>query len=201
MGYLLNGLINKKPKLKAARLDQYGQSGHNILYVAGLSGSGKSTYSKELAKKLKAEVVELDSYYGAKPNDSQSDFHRYLSKNQVNTKRLVANKKLNYNESDKIYGLLKEYAKDRRVIAEGVQLFDGTMAEKNKLRSDLSQEPILSLQVSRRKALRRAKERDQANWANVNLKEKKKEWRTQNNNKKEFERAMGLKRKHQDPFK
>lgn len=201
MGYLLNGLINKKPKLKAARLDQYGQPGHNILYVTGLSGSGKSTYSKELAKKLKAEVVELDSYYGAKPNDSQSDFHRYLSKNQVNTKRLVANKKLNYNESDKIYGLLKEYAKDRRVIAEGVQLFDGTMAEKNKLRSDLSQEPILSLQVSRRKALRRAKERDQANWANVNLKEKKKEWRTQNNNKKEFERAMGLKRKHQDPFK
>lgn len=201
MGYLLNGLINKKPKLKAARLDQYGQPGHNILYVTGLSGSGKSTYSKELAKKLKAEVVELDSYYGAKPNDSQSDFHRYLSKNQVNTKRLVANKKLNYNESDKIYGLLKEYAKDRRVIAEGVQLFDGTMAEKNKLRSDLSQEPILSLQVSRRKALRRAKERDQANWANVNLKEKKKEWRTQNNNKKEFEWAMGLKRKHQDPFK
>ena len=49
MGDLLDDLMDQKLKLKAARLDQFGQPGHNILYVTGLSGSGKSTYAKELA--------------------------------------------------------------------------------------------------------------------------------------------------------
>ena len=195
MGDLLDGLMDEKLKLKAARLDQFGQPGHNILYITGLSGSGKSTYAKELAKKLKAEVVELDSYYATKPFNSKSGFHRYLKKNQIDTKRLLVDNKLNYDESDKIYSLLKEYAKKKRVIAEGVQLFDGTIAEQSKLRSELLQEPILSLQSAQREAMRRARERDKANWVGVNLKEKRQEWRTQNNNKKDFERAVGLKNK------
>ena len=195
MGNLLDDLMDQKLKLKAARLDQFGQPGHNILYVTGLSGSGKSTYAKELAKKLKAEVVELDSYYATKPFNSKSGFHRYLKKNQVDTKRLLVDNKLNYDESDKIYGLLKEYAKKKRVIAEGVQLFDGTMAEQSKLRNDLMQEPIVSLQASQREAMRRARERDKANWVGVKIGEKRKEWQTQHRNQREFEKAMGLKNK------
>ena len=37
------------------------QPGSNILYVLGLSGSGKSTISNSLKEKYKAEVIELDA--------------------------------------------------------------------------------------------------------------------------------------------
>lgn len=195
MGDLLDGLMDEKLKLKAARLDQFGQPGHNILYVTGLSGSGKSTLANSLAKKLKAEAIELDSFYATKPSNGKSGFHRYLKKNQIDPQRLLVNNKLNYDESDKIYDLLKEYAKKKRVIAEGVQLLDGTMAEQSKLRSDLIQEPIVSLQSTQREAMRRARDRDKANWVGVKADEKRKEWQTQYRNQREFEKAMGLKNK------
>ena len=35
---------------------------HNILWVTGISGSGKSTISKDLAKKYNAEYIELDMF-------------------------------------------------------------------------------------------------------------------------------------------
>ena len=198
MSDLLNELSRKdlwsgnKVKLKSARLDQFNQPNHNILYVTGLSGSGKSTLSRQLAKQLKAEVVELDSYYGMKPSNGKSRFHRFLKKNNVDAKHLLINNKLNYNESDKIYGLLKEYAKDRRIIAEGVQLLDNTMGEPSKIREDLLSEPVLSLQISQREAHRRAMERDKTELDEAELKRKKSEWRSQNQAKKEFDAALGL---------
>lgn len=37
-------------------------SDHNILFITGLSGSGKSTYAKQLAKEENATIIELDIF-------------------------------------------------------------------------------------------------------------------------------------------
>ena len=202
-GLVAGGAKSKAPKfpkgwddnvdLKVARLDQFGQPGHNILYITGLSGSGKSTLSKKLAKSLKAELIELDSYYGTKSHHGRSGFQSYLKKNNFDTKRLLVNKQLNYKESDKIYNLLKEYSKNRRVIAEGVQILDGTMAPTDRIRKDLQSEPIISLQVSQKESMNRAIRRDKAKWEGVNIEAKRKEWQIQNRNKKDFEIIVGVK--------
>lgn len=145
-------------KIKSGRLKTFGSEGHNILYVTGISGSGKSTLSLNLAKKLNAEPIHLDWYYDNR-SDVDTPFKRFLKSNGVDMNNIYTkDDKLNYQESDKIFPLLKEYSKDRRLIVEGVQLMDNTMSEN--MRKAISTEPIISVQTSSRVAFNRAYKRD-----------------------------------------
>lgn len=86
-------------KAKQSNVDRWGKDkDHNILYVTGKSGSGKSTIAKMFAQKEKAEIISLDSYFEPEydeetgklvPNKEQEtagqgenkEFNEYLKKN------------------------------------------------------------------------------------------------------------------------
>ena len=144
-------------KVRSGRLDTFGKDGHNILYVTGVSGSGKSTLAVNLAKKLDAEPVHLDWIYDGRSRE-KTPFSKFLENHGVNLQMVHKNGKLNYRESDKIFPLLKQYSKDRKLIVEGVQLLDDTMAVG--ISKELQREPVLSIRSNARVAFNRARDRD-----------------------------------------
>ena len=148
-----------KTRIRTGRLDIFGKNGHNILYVAGISGSGKSTLALRLANKLDAEPIHLDWYYDGR-SKAQTPFSKFLKDNGVDLKKVYNGNKLNYDESDKIFPLLQTYSKNRKLIVEGVQLLDDTMAID--LKKTLINEPIISVQTNAKISFNRAAERDQA---------------------------------------
>lgn len=158
-------------KVKSGRLDSFGSDGHNILYITGISGSGKSTLALKLADKLNAEPIHLDWYYDGRATQS-TPFSKFLESNGVNLKNVYKDGKLNYEESDKIFPLMKKYSEDHKLIAEGVQLLDETMS--STMRSELSHEPVISVQTSAKVAFNRAAERDQVAMDYVNFQKAKK---------------------------
>lgn len=162
--------VSSSVNIKSGRLNIFGTSDHNILYLTGISGSGKSTLALNLAKKLDAEPINLDWYYGLR--SYKTPFKKFLQDNGVDFKNLHKNNKLNYSESDKIFPLLKEYSKDHRLIVEGVQLLDNTMQEN--MREILLKEPIISIQTSARVSFNRASNRDGAATIFVNSKKARK---------------------------
>ena len=163
--------ISSGVKIKSGRLNIFGSPGHNILYVTGISGSGKSTLALNLAKKLDAEPIHLDEYYDGRSTPN-TPFRKYLKENGVDLNNVYKNNKLNYSESDKIFPLLKEYSKNRRLIVEGVQLLDQTMSlDMTKI---LTTEPVISVQTSARVAFNRTRERDGSSDDFVNWKKAEK---------------------------
>jgi len=130
-------------RVRTGRLNTFGKNGHNILYVAGISGSGKSTLSLNLANKLNAEVIHLDQYYDGRSKNN-TPFLKFLKDNGVDPSKVYKDNKLNFEESDKIFPLIKKYSKDRKLIVEGVQLLDETMSMDT--RKILSNEPVISVQ-------------------------------------------------------
>ena len=144
------------PDVKTGNLNLFGSNGHNALFVAGLSGSGKSTFAIDLAPKIKAEIIHLDTYFEEKVPGNNSEFNSFLKKNGVLKENMFSNGRLNYSESDKILPLIKAYPK--RVIVEGVQLLDQTMS--TEIRSFLKNEPVISLQTPKRVSINRAMKRE-----------------------------------------
>jgi len=151
---------NKQTKTRArgGRIDKFGKDGHNILYVVGISGSGKSTLTLNLAKKLDAEPIHLDHYYDGRSKPT-GQFPKFLKDNGVDLQKVYVKGKLNYDESDKIFPLLKKYSKDHKLIVEGVQLLDDTIAVG--LSDTLKNEPVISININPKVAFNRAMERDQ----------------------------------------
>ena len=142
--------------VKTGNLNLFGKPGHNALFVTGLSGSGKSTFALELAPKIKAEVIHLDSYFENKGDGNNKDFNSFLKTNGITKKNMFVNGKLNYSESDKLLPLIKKYP--NRVIVEGVQIMDQTMSTET--RKFLKNEPIISLQTPKRVSINRLMNRD-----------------------------------------
>ncbi len=50
-------------RVKSGNLNKFGTKNHNALFVTGISGSGKSTFSQKLASRTDSEVIHLDSYF------------------------------------------------------------------------------------------------------------------------------------------
>lgn len=144
-------------KVRSGRLNTFGTKGHNILYVAGISGSGKSTLALNLADKLNAEPIHLDWLYDGR-SKKQTQFSKFLKDKGVDLKEVYKGGKLNYEESDKIFPLLKEYSKNHRLIVEGVQLLDETMSMD--MKTTLMNEPVISMQTSAKISFNRVTERD-----------------------------------------
>ena len=67
-------------------IDKWGKSEDtNILFITGLSGSGKSTKAVQIAKENGAEIIHLDPYYETDIQDAgkiyNKNFNKYLDKN------------------------------------------------------------------------------------------------------------------------
>ena len=124
-------------------LDKWGtDKDHNILYISGKSGSGKSTAALAIADS-NTSVIHLDSYFELK-NKSEANknknekFNNFLKKNgfdinSLNDGKLFKNDINEYfKKVDKFAELSEEFGREefdnsRKVIMEGVQLLDETM--------------------------------------------------------------------------
>ena len=154
-------------------LDKWGtDKDHNILYISGKSGSGKSTAALAMSDS-NTNVIHLDSYFELK-NKSEANknknerFNNFLKKNgfdinSLNDGKLFKNDiKEYFKKVDKFTDLSEEFAREeygysRKVIMEGVQLLDETMYPNKRFFDD---KPCILLKTNDDISRKRAKERD-----------------------------------------
>lgn len=154
-------------------LDRWGtDKKHNILYISGRSGSGKSTVALSMADS-KTNVIHLDSYFElrnlseAKQNQNRN-FNLFLKKNgfdssSLNNKKLFKSDIKSYfkkvDEFTKLTELFaeEEYGKTSKVIMEGVQLLDETMYPNKNFFND---KPCILLKTNDNVSQKRAAKRD-----------------------------------------
>lgn len=113
-------------------LSSFGKdSKHNVCYIMGGSGSGKSTVARE--NRHNANVIHLDAYIDGTGAPKSKEFNEYLLKHKMNpnaVSRFVKEGK--WGKVDKFTDLIdkfgeQQYKKKKRVICEGVQLMDDTL--------------------------------------------------------------------------
>lgn len=127
---------------KSANMDTWGKdSKHNILYVTGYSGSGKSTVARQLAD-AKTNVIHLDPYFekmdkNVSASIQDKEFNAFLNKNFPEYKT-IANPAKGERHSKEWWAKVdtfmdktekfaaKQFYKKQKVIVEGVQLQDST---------------------------------------------------------------------------
>lgn len=154
-------------------LDKWGTNKeHNILYISGKSGSGKSTAALAMSDS-NTNVIHLDSYFELK-NKSEANknknerFNNFLKKNgfdinSLNDGKLFKNDiKEYFKKVDKFTVLSEEFAREeygysRKIIMEGVQLLDETMYPNKRFFDD---KPCILLKTNDDISRKRAKERD-----------------------------------------
>lgn len=140
-------------------LDKIDISRNNIIYVTGLSGSGKTTFAKELSKKYKATLFELDNLGGFfnEYKESEELIHRLTNeflninselKEIIRQEKYVDLKIKNFDKysywTNKYVEFLLEYAKKQNelFIFEGTQIFKCIGAEK------ISNNPLIIIGTS-----------------------------------------------------
>lgn len=151
-------------------LDSWGKSKNtNILYVTGLSGSGKSTTSNNL-KDSNTDVINLDLFL--EMNDSRSErnknFTKYLEKkypnyDDISTRKVKSGTKEFGKALDTFQECIDEfgsqqYSKGRKVIVEGVQIMDDTLYPDKKYFND---KPLVVMNTNRLKSMYRGMKRDE----------------------------------------
>lgn len=147
---------------------------HNILYVTGYSGSGKSTMAKQLADK-NTDVIHLDLYTEQVSKesfmkDSNKNFNNYLNKAMPEHKEMVTELHSKNPDGRKVSRYLskfercidqfgrEQYAKGRKVIAEGIQISDSTIRPD---KSYFKGKPIAVMKTNPVKSFYRAGRRDE----------------------------------------
>lgn len=162
---------------KTSNLDRWGKDeDHNLLFVAGYSGSGKSTTALSLAKPGD-KVIHLDAYSepdsGGTLSIRNKLFDRYLDKT-VPEWRKMANASKNgsgvgkrhspeyWSTVDKFRDALSsfsrvQYKQGHRVIAEGVQIADDWLSANKEW---YSEKPMIVLGTNPITSMKRAFERD-----------------------------------------
>ncbi len=159
---------------RTSNLDKWGKDAeHNTLYIAGYSGSGKSTTALGL-KKPGDTVVHLDGY--TEPGDhlksvQDRKFNKHLDKTVPKWKEIA--KSVTGNSDVKPYSKeywslvddflssiegysTKEFKEGHRVIVEGVQIADDWFGDPKKLNG----KPIIILGTNPISSTFRAYERD-----------------------------------------
>ena len=170
-----NRLYNKENMKNAEtqHLDKFGtDKDHNILYISGKSGSGKSTAALAMSDS-NTSIIHLDSYFELK-NKSEANknknkrFNNFLKRNgfdinSLNDEKLFKNDiKAYFKKVDKFSELSEEFGRtefndSRKVIMEGVQLLDETMYPNKRFFDD---KPRILLKTNDNISRKRAKERD-----------------------------------------
>lgn len=170
--------IKNLKKAKTANMDKFGKdSKHNVCYIAGYSGSGKSTTALGLKRK-NDKIIHLDSYSDpGMDHMHDKEFNEFLEKRGVNYenirfKQLQKAQKEHKGEAaywkqvdafrDAIEKFSEEqYALGNRVYVEGVQIPDEWLAE----RSWYKGKPTIILGTSSRQSANRGDMRDGINTA------------------------------------
>lgn len=162
-------------KAKIANFDKWGRSEEtNVLYVTGYSGSGKSTAALSIRKK-DDHVIHLDAYTEPLPKNDRDwlqdkSFNRYLDRevslwkelSKTSSKKLPEYSKEYWDTVDKFSNAIESYGKqefasNRRVIVEGVQIVSGWLNQNNEF---YTSKPIVILNTSRVSSAVRAYDRD-----------------------------------------
>ena len=167
------GLKNLK-HAKTSNLDKWGTSpGTNVLFIAGYSGSGKSTTALSLARPNDT-IIHLDGYSELGAGEARNkNFDKYLDRNVPNWKAMTTatsdgngamkrhSKEYwdvvdNFQKAVENYGR-DEYKKGNRVIVEGVQIADDWFAAD---KSYYSGKPTIVLTTNPISSIVRAFDRD-----------------------------------------
>lgn len=116
---------------KDRRNDEDFQKGKsNLLYISGLSGSGKTSLAEKLEKDMGATMIELDGFeHGYDSSGSANIVNNYLKTHPRYSKD---NAKVQF---PKIQKYIEDYAKqhpNKKFIVEGVQLLEMDPELKNK---------------------------------------------------------------------
>lgn len=160
-------------KAKTANFEKWGRSPEtNTFYIAGYSGSGKSTAARSVAKSGDT-VIHLDLYSdpvssGAGARDK--NFDRHLDKTVPNWREMAKDDSKVFKKFSKEYWNTvdrfadeieryseQQYAKGHRVIVEGIQIADGWLRSN---KSFYANKPIAILETNKVTSLMRAFQRD-----------------------------------------
>lgn len=153
-------------KARTSNLDKWGKDpNHNVAYIGGYSGSGKSTVARSLSDKS-TDIVHLDLYFERGMSDSENrckEFDSYLRKhktkapNELSMKEWASNKTLQkFEEAIELFGK-EQYKKGRKVIAEGVEVLDGGIRPDKTFFTD---KPLILLSTNPVTSMKRAFDRD-----------------------------------------
>lgn len=130
---------------KTANLEKWGKTKDtNILYVTGLSGSGKSTTASYIADDGKTDAIHLDMYFNQMSQESRDAyqnkaFNSYLDKHVKDWRKIPDMLEKDKSAKTKAWKTVDEFAaasekfgqqqfaKKRKVVMEGVELLGETM--------------------------------------------------------------------------
>lgn len=182
-------------------LNKWGKDkNHNILYVTGLSGSGKSTIAEKL-KNSSIDVINLDLFL--EENDSRDERNKnfvsylntyYSNFDEISRRDVKIGTKEFGNALDRFEACIdgfgrEQYSKNRNVIVEGVQLLDDTLyPDKNVLKD----KPIITPNTSPLRSMIRGMRRDEISIDVADLKERIDWYKQSNKNLKKFKKTVGL---------
>lgn len=164
----INDILESVSSLKSAEYNdvyhniELWESGKsNLLWITGLSGSGKSTISKEIAEEYGAEYIELDNLQRAKMGNWDTTDNEVLDSyiksvgglynvfpycntlSTVTWKDVVSEENKCHEEFSRFFEYLIQYAKkhkDRKFVVEGVQIAYNTT---NAMIKKISEYPVI----------------------------------------------------------
>ena len=160
-------IIEKLNTAKSNLYDKWGEdASHNILYITGYSGSGKSTITEKL-KDSNTVVIHLDLYFDEYINPNaggkSSLFGRFLEEKNIPTPNSLNDReKVDLDIYKKFEKAIEEFGRiqfeeGRKVIVEGTQILDGLI---NPNKDFYKNKCIIILQTSQAKSKENAAKRD-----------------------------------------
>lgn len=187
---------------KSSNLDKWGKTKDtNILYITGLSGSGKSSLASFIGNDNKTDVIHLDMYFNQMSKESRKAFQNKEFNNFLNKKVPNWNKipdMIEHNIKDKkTWKTVDEFVKaheefgrkqypNRKVIVEGVELLGETFYTDI---SNFKNKPVISIQTNPLISSIRGGLRDQIDPITMLQRAYGKQTRTWNKQIKDFERT------------
>ena len=156
---------------KIRNLDKWGKDrNHNVLYIIGASGSGKSTTALGLARKNDS-IIHLDTLFEDTAHGTSArnkDFEEYCMTKGIDVPKardITIPKKERWRVIDAIGDQVEPYGRHcyndgRRVIIEGVQMADDTMFPNKRY---FKTRPTITLHTRKLRSAVRAAKRDKTN--------------------------------------
>lgn len=189
-------------KSKSRNTELWGEDeNHNVLYITGYSGSGKSTVTEEL-KDSNTIVIHLDlyfdEYYNPNAGGKSSIFTEFLKKRNIPIPNTIdksewASKKVLTKFENAIEDFGKyQFKLGKKVIVEGVQIADDTLFPD---KTSYADKCIIVLQTSQAKSMANAAKRDAKSVGKtmVDMVSKHKDLSQDRKNIKKLEKDSGVK--------